>query len=101
MSEHWHAAQIGILVAYAYFMNKEGAYNEHTVYVMTDGKEQSAAITQAAVNQVRSSGAPQPCDSIGAWHRGSACRCGGAMGLQLTSGAGMIRGRGGEAVVEG
>ncbi|KAJ9521674.1 hypothetical protein QJQ45_015266 [Haematococcus lacustris] len=52
MSEHWHAAQIGILVACAYFKNKEGAYYEHTVYVMTDGKEQSAAITQAAVNQV-------------------------------------------------
>ncbi|KAJ9526476.1 hypothetical protein QJQ45_009943 [Haematococcus lacustris] len=52
MSEHWHAQQIGILVACAYFKNKEGAYKEHTVYVMTDGKEQSAAITQAAVNQV-------------------------------------------------
>ncbi|KAJ9528708.1 hypothetical protein QJQ45_020598 [Haematococcus lacustris] len=52
MSEHWHAAQIGILVACAYFKNKEGAYYEQTVYVMTDGKEQSAAITQAAVNQV-------------------------------------------------
>ncbi|KAJ9521630.1 hypothetical protein QJQ45_008982 [Haematococcus lacustris] len=52
MSEHWHAAQIGILVACAYFKNKEGTYYEHTVYVMTDGKEQSAAITQAAVNQV-------------------------------------------------
>ncbi|KAJ9513061.1 hypothetical protein QJQ45_029454 [Haematococcus lacustris] len=52
MSEHWHAPQIGILVACAYFKNKEGAYYEHTVYVMTDGKEQSAAITQAAVNQV-------------------------------------------------
>ncbi|KAJ9519000.1 hypothetical protein QJQ45_026325 [Haematococcus lacustris] len=52
MSEHWHAQQIGILVACAYFINKEGAYKEHTVYVMTDGKEQSAAITQAAVNQV-------------------------------------------------
>ncbi|KAJ9518631.1 hypothetical protein QJQ45_018686, partial [Haematococcus lacustris] len=52
MSEHWHAQQIGILVACAYFRNKEGAYKEHTVYVMTDGKEQSAAITQAAVNQV-------------------------------------------------
>ncbi|KAJ9519067.1 hypothetical protein QJQ45_003541 [Haematococcus lacustris] len=51
MSEHWHAAQIGILVACAYFKNKEGAYYEQTVYVMTDGKEQSAAITQAAVNQ--------------------------------------------------
>ncbi|KAJ9514555.1 hypothetical protein QJQ45_016296, partial [Haematococcus lacustris] len=51
MSEHWHAQQIGILVACAYFKNKEGAYKEHTVYVMTDGKEQSAAITQAAVNQ--------------------------------------------------
>ncbi|KAJ9530902.1 hypothetical protein QJQ45_028809, partial [Haematococcus lacustris] len=47
-----HAAAIGILVACAYFKNKEGAYKEHTVYVMTDGKEQSAAITQAAVNQV-------------------------------------------------
>ncbi|KAJ9507079.1 hypothetical protein QJQ45_004710 [Haematococcus lacustris] len=47
-----HAQQIGILVACAYFKNKEGAYKEHTVYVMTDGKEQSAAITQAAVNQV-------------------------------------------------
>ncbi|KAJ9530558.1 hypothetical protein QJQ45_012505 [Haematococcus lacustris] len=44
--------QIGILVACAYFKNKEGAYYEQTVYVMTDGKEQSAAITQAAVNQV-------------------------------------------------
>ncbi|KAJ9519127.1 hypothetical protein QJQ45_007681 [Haematococcus lacustris] len=52
MSEHWHAQQIGILVACAYFKNKEGAYKEQTVYVMTDGKEQSAAITQAAVNQV-------------------------------------------------
>ncbi|KAJ9513692.1 hypothetical protein QJQ45_015447, partial [Haematococcus lacustris] len=52
MSEHWHAAQLGILVACAYFKNKEGAYYEQTVYVMTDGKEQSAAITQAAVNQV-------------------------------------------------
>ncbi|KAJ9504773.1 hypothetical protein QJQ45_023297 [Haematococcus lacustris] len=52
MSEHWHAAQIGILVACAYFKNKEGACYEQTVYVMTDGKEQSAAITQAAVNQV-------------------------------------------------
>ncbi|KAJ9526624.1 hypothetical protein QJQ45_017614 [Haematococcus lacustris] len=52
MSEHWHAQQIGILVACAYFKNKEGVYKEHTVYVMTDGKEQSAAITQAAVNQV-------------------------------------------------
>ncbi|KAJ9507014.1 hypothetical protein QJQ45_004695 [Haematococcus lacustris] len=52
MSEHWHAAQIGILVACAYFKNKEGAYYEQTVYVMTDGKAQSAAITQAAVNQV-------------------------------------------------
>ncbi|KAJ9525675.1 hypothetical protein QJQ45_003487 [Haematococcus lacustris] len=52
MSEHWHAPQIGILVACAYFKNKEGAYYEQTVYVMTDGKEQSAAITQAAVNQV-------------------------------------------------
>ncbi|KAJ9530672.1 hypothetical protein QJQ45_014829 [Haematococcus lacustris] len=52
MSEHWHAQQIGILVACAYFKNKEGAYKEHTVYMMTDGKEQSAAITQAAVNQV-------------------------------------------------
>ncbi|KAJ9509827.1 hypothetical protein QJQ45_011578 [Haematococcus lacustris] len=52
MSEHWHAQQIGILVACAYFKNKEGAYKEHTVYVMTDGKEQSATITQAAVNQV-------------------------------------------------
>ncbi|KAJ9529179.1 hypothetical protein QJQ45_007855 [Haematococcus lacustris] len=38
MSEHWHAQQIGILVACAYFKNKEGAYKEHTVYVMTDGK---------------------------------------------------------------
>ncbi|KAJ9529235.1 hypothetical protein QJQ45_007912 [Haematococcus lacustris] len=44
--------EIGILVACAYFKNKEGAYKEQTVYVMTDGKEQSAAITQAAVNQV-------------------------------------------------
>ncbi|KAJ9511908.1 hypothetical protein QJQ45_004505 [Haematococcus lacustris] len=52
MSEHWHAAHIGILVACAYFKNKEGAYYEQTVYVMTDGKEQSAAITQATVNQV-------------------------------------------------
>ncbi|KAJ9511439.1 hypothetical protein QJQ45_029900 [Haematococcus lacustris] len=52
MSEHWHAQQIGILVACAYFKNKEGAYKEHTVYVMPDGQEQSAAITQAAVNQV-------------------------------------------------
>ncbi|KAJ9509312.1 hypothetical protein QJQ45_001759 [Haematococcus lacustris] len=52
MSEHWHAQQIGILVACAYFKNKEGAYYEQTVYVMTDGKDQSAAITQAAVNQV-------------------------------------------------
>ncbi|KAJ9533964.1 hypothetical protein QJQ45_027077 [Haematococcus lacustris] len=50
MSEHWHAAQIGILVACAYFKNKEGAYYEQTVYVMTDGKEQSAAITQAATS---------------------------------------------------
>ncbi|KAJ9520627.1 hypothetical protein QJQ45_007486 [Haematococcus lacustris] len=49
MSEHWHAAQIGILIACAYFKNKEGAYYEQTVYVMTDGKEQSAAITQAAL----------------------------------------------------
>ncbi|KAJ9531444.1 hypothetical protein QJQ45_006847 [Haematococcus lacustris] len=46
MSEHCHAPQIGILVACAYFKNKEGAYNEQTVYVMTDGKEQSAAITK-------------------------------------------------------
>ncbi|GFH31315.1 hypothetical protein HaLaN_30332 [Haematococcus lacustris] len=52
MSEHWHAPQIGILVACAYFKNKEGAYMKQTVYVMTDGKEQSAAITQATVNQV-------------------------------------------------
>ncbi|KAJ9529171.1 hypothetical protein QJQ45_007847 [Haematococcus lacustris] len=55
MSEHWHAPQIGILVACAFSWwckNKEGAYKEQTVYVMTDGKEQSAAITQAAVNQV-------------------------------------------------
>ncbi|KAJ9514902.1 hypothetical protein QJQ45_028622 [Haematococcus lacustris] len=59
MSEHWHAQQIGILVACAYFKNKEGAYYEQTVYVMTDGKEQLAAITQAAVNQVPSP-APSP-----------------------------------------
>ncbi|KAJ9505085.1 hypothetical protein QJQ45_030475, partial [Haematococcus lacustris] len=52
MSEHWHAPQIGILVAHAYFKNKEGAYKEHTVHVRIDEKEQSAAITQAAVNQV-------------------------------------------------
>ncbi|KAJ9518683.1 hypothetical protein QJQ45_018731, partial [Haematococcus lacustris] len=52
MSEHWHAPQIGILVAHAYFKSKEGAYKEHTVHVMTNEKEQSAAITQAAVNQV-------------------------------------------------
>ncbi|KAJ9523609.1 hypothetical protein QJQ45_007314 [Haematococcus lacustris] len=53
MLKHWHAPQIGILVACAHFRNKEGACYEQTVYVMTDGKEQSAAITQAAVNQVR------------------------------------------------
>ncbi|KAJ9522662.1 hypothetical protein QJQ45_019738, partial [Haematococcus lacustris] len=52
MSEHWHAPQIGILIACAYFKNKEGAYMKQTVYVMTDGKEQSAAITQPEVNQV-------------------------------------------------
>ncbi|KAJ9513649.1 hypothetical protein QJQ45_015406 [Haematococcus lacustris] len=46
-------ATASILVACAYFKNKEGAYYEQTVYVMTDGKEQSAAITQAAVNQVK------------------------------------------------
>ncbi|KAJ9520749.1 hypothetical protein QJQ45_007616 [Haematococcus lacustris] len=52
ISEHWHAPQIGILAACAYFKNKEGAYKEQTVYVMTDRKEQSAAIIQGAVNQV-------------------------------------------------
>ncbi|GFH10775.1 hypothetical protein HaLaN_06151 [Haematococcus lacustris] len=53
ISEHWHAPQIGILAACAYFKNKEGAYKEQTVYVMTDRKEQSAAIIQGAVNQGR------------------------------------------------
>ncbi|KAJ9520868.1 hypothetical protein QJQ45_014010, partial [Haematococcus lacustris] len=40
------------IVACAYFKNKQRAYKEPSVYVMTDGKEQPAAITQAAVNQV-------------------------------------------------
>ncbi|KAJ9519683.1 hypothetical protein QJQ45_013312 [Haematococcus lacustris] len=37
--------KIGILVACAYFKNKEGAYKDHAVYVITVAKEQSAAIT--------------------------------------------------------
>ncbi|GFH15360.1 hypothetical protein HaLaN_11576, partial [Haematococcus lacustris] len=69
---------------------QRGAYKEQTVYVMIDRKEQSAAITQAPVNQ-GSSRAPQPFESLGAWHRGLARQCGGAMGLQHTSRAGMFQ----------
>ncbi|KAJ9523169.1 hypothetical protein QJQ45_024091 [Haematococcus lacustris] len=51
-SDHWHHHNVGIFVACAYFRNDRDEYREETVYVLTDGKDQSAAVTQAALHQV-------------------------------------------------
>ncbi|KAJ9517287.1 hypothetical protein QJQ45_009192 [Haematococcus lacustris] len=51
-SEHWCPHTVGILVACVYFKTASGAYREETVYVLTDGNDQSAPATQAALYQV-------------------------------------------------
>ncbi|KAJ9516619.1 hypothetical protein QJQ45_015205, partial [Haematococcus lacustris] len=51
-SEHWCPHTVGILVACVYFKTASDAYREETVYVLTDGNDQSAPVTQAALYQV-------------------------------------------------
>ncbi|KAJ9514889.1 hypothetical protein QJQ45_028570 [Haematococcus lacustris] len=51
-SEHWCPHTVGILVACVYFKTASDAYREETVYVLTDGNDQSAPATQAALYQV-------------------------------------------------
>ncbi|GFH33532.1 hypothetical protein HaLaN_32918, partial [Haematococcus lacustris] len=51
-SDHWHHHNVGIFVACAYFRNNRDEYREETVYVLTYGKDQSAAVTQAALHEV-------------------------------------------------
>ncbi|MGQ3286015.1 hypothetical protein, partial [Bosea sp. (in: a-proteobacteria)] len=46
-SEHWCPHTVGILVACVYFKTVSDAYREETVYVLTDGNDQSAPATQA------------------------------------------------------
>ncbi|KAJ9521173.1 hypothetical protein QJQ45_022897 [Haematococcus lacustris] len=85
-SDHWHHHNVGIFVACAYFRNDRDEYREETVYVLTDGKDQSAAVTQAALHQVLDYLQGERCmvmKQLCMWSDGCAAQFKGTPALQL------------------
>ncbi|KAJ9516052.1 hypothetical protein QJQ45_024482, partial [Haematococcus lacustris] len=85
-SYHWHHHNVGIFVACAYFRNDRDDYREETVYVLTDGKDQSAAVTQAALHQVLDYLQGERCmvmKQLCMWSDGCAAQFKGTPALQL------------------
>ncbi|KAJ9508933.1 hypothetical protein QJQ45_028256 [Haematococcus lacustris] len=85
-SDHWHHHNVGIFVACAYFRNDRDEYREETVYVLTDGKDQSAAVTQAALHQVLDYLLGERCmvmKQLSMWSDGCAAQFKGTPALQL------------------
>ncbi|KAJ9529230.1 hypothetical protein QJQ45_007909 [Haematococcus lacustris] len=85
-SDHWHHHNVGIFVACAYFRNDRDEYREETVYVLTDGKDQSVAVTQAALHQVLDYLQGERCmvmKQLCMWSDGCAAQFKGTPALQL------------------
>ncbi|KAJ9508865.1 hypothetical protein QJQ45_028179, partial [Haematococcus lacustris] len=85
-SDHWHHHNVGIFVACAYFRNDKDEYREETVYILTDGKDQSAAVTQAALHQVLDYLQGERCmvmKQLCMWSDGCAAQFKGTPALQL------------------
>ncbi|KAJ9515552.1 hypothetical protein QJQ45_021634 [Haematococcus lacustris] len=85
-SDHWHHHNVGIFVACAYFRNDRDEYREETVYILTDGKDQSAAVTQAALHQVLDYLQGERCmvmKQLCMWSDGCAAQFKGTPALQL------------------
>ncbi|KAJ9520227.1 hypothetical protein QJQ45_030182, partial [Haematococcus lacustris] len=85
-SDHWHHHNVGIFVACAYFRNDRDEYREETVYILTDGKDQSAALTQAALHQVLDYLQGERCmvmKQLCMWSDGCAAQFKGTPALQL------------------
>ncbi|KAJ9511046.1 hypothetical protein QJQ45_002861 [Haematococcus lacustris] len=85
-SDHWHHHNVGIFVACAYFRNNRDEYREETVYILTDGKDQSAAVTQAALHQVLDYLQGERCmvmKQLCMWSDGCAAQFKGTPALQL------------------
>ncbi|KAJ9506382.1 hypothetical protein QJQ45_004933 [Haematococcus lacustris] len=77
---------VGIFVACAYFRNDRDEYREETVYILTDGKDQSAAVTQAALHQVLDYLQGERCmvmKQLCMWSDGCAAQFKGTPALQL------------------
>ncbi|KAJ9509460.1 hypothetical protein QJQ45_001918 [Haematococcus lacustris] len=85
-SDHWHHHNVGIFVACAYFRNNRDEYREEAVYILTDGKDQSAAVTQAALHQVLDYLQGERCmvmKQLCMWSDGCAAQFKGTPALQL------------------
>ncbi|KAJ9515280.1 hypothetical protein QJQ45_002414 [Haematococcus lacustris] len=85
-SDHWHHHNVGIFVACAYFRDNRDEYREETVYILTDGKDQSAAVTQAALHQVLDYLQGERCmvmKQLCMWSDGCAAQFKGTPALQL------------------
>ncbi|KAJ9532888.1 hypothetical protein QJQ45_010983 [Haematococcus lacustris] len=77
-SDHWHHENVGIF--------DRDEYREETVYVLTDGKDQSAAVTQAALHQVLDYLQGEQCmvmKQLCMWSDGCAAQFKGTPALQL------------------